>query len=70
MRTAKLSANIIDTHIANIVNNDLPRNPFSAFVKLLPVTLDFKKVEKNDIVNYRLISIKLFTKKPNKFYYS
>ena len=60
----KLSAYIIDKHLANIINNDLIRNLFSDSSKIASVTPIFKKGERTEIGNYRPVNIfKLFFQK-------
>ena len=60
----KLSAYIIDKHLANIINNDLIRNLFSDSSKIVSVTPVFKKGERTEIGNYRPVNIlKLFFQK-------
>ena len=52
-----MSAYIIDKHLTNIINNDLLRNSFSDSAKIASVRPIFKKGERTEIGNYRLVSI-------------
>ena len=50
----KMSANIIDSHLANIINGDLKRNAFSDSAKVASISLIFKgNGERTGIKNYR-----------------
>ena len=50
----KLSANVIDSHLANIINKDIDLNCFSESAKIRPI---FKKDEKTKVKNYRPVSL-------------
>ena len=52
-----MSANVIDSHLANIINNDITKNVFSEKAKVASVRPIFKKIEREKIENYRLLSI-------------
>ena len=51
-----MSANVIDSHLANI-NNDITKNVFSEKVKVASAKPIFKKNEREIIENYRPVSI-------------
>ena len=52
-----LSANIIDCHLANIINFDLDNNSFSEDTKLATVRPIYKKSDRDEVQNYRPASI-------------
>ena len=52
-----MSANVIDSHLANIVNNDITKIVFSEKAKVASVRSLFKKNEREKIENYRSVSI-------------
>ena len=52
-----LSANIIDSHLANIINHDLDNNSFSEDAKITTVRPIYKKNDRHEIENYRPVSI-------------
>ena len=52
-----MSADIIDKHLTNMINNDLLRNSFSDSTKLASVRPMVKKGETTEIGNYRPVSI-------------
>ena len=52
-----MSADIIDKHLTNMINNDLLRNSFSDSTKLASVRPMVKKGERTEIGNYRPVSI-------------
>ena len=56
-RLVKLSANIIDSHLTNIINSDISRNHFSENAKIASVIPIYKKKERNSLENYRPVSI-------------
>ena len=56
-KIVKLSANIIDSHLTNIINNDLQKNQFSEDAKKATVKPIFKKKEREIIENYRPVSL-------------
>ena len=56
-KIVKMTANIIDSHIANIINADLERNCFSEDAKIASVRPIYKKDDRTKIKNYRPVSI-------------
>ena len=48
-----MSASVIDSHLANIINNDITKNAFSEKAKVASVRPIFKKNELEKIENYR-----------------
>ena len=57
-KIVKMSANIIDSHLTNIINSDLKRNVFSDSAKVASIGPIFKgKGERSEIKNYRPVSI-------------
>ena len=57
-KIVRISANIIDSHLINIINSDLKRNAFSDSAKVASICPIFKrKGERTEIKNYRLVSI-------------
>ena len=57
-KIVKMSANIIDPHLTNIINSDLKRDPFSDSAKVASIPPIFKgKGERTKIKNYRPDSI-------------
>ena len=50
-KIVRLSANIIDSHLMNIINNDLSNNSFSNEVKVATVQPIYKKKSCNKIEN-------------------
>ena len=52
-----ISANIIDSHLANIINHDLDNNSFSEGAKIATVRPIYKKSDRDKIENYRPVSI-------------
>ena len=64
----RLSANIIDSHLTNIINSDLLKDSFSEDAKTASVRPIFKKKERDKIENYRPVSIlNCFSKIYEKF---
>ena len=63
----RLSANIIDSHLTNIINSDLLKDSFSEDAKAASVRPVFKKKERDKIENYRPVSINCFSKIYEKF---
>ena len=57
LKIVKLSANIIDSHLTNIINNDISNKTFSDSAKLASVRPIYKKDDRNEIKNYRPVSI-------------
>ena len=63
-----IAASIIDSHLTNIINNDLSNNAFSDSAKLASVRPIYKKDDRNEIKNYRPVSIlNCFSKIYEKF---
>ena len=56
-KIVKMSAHIIDSHLANIINNNITKNAFSEKAKVASVRPIFKKNEREKIENYRPVSI-------------
>ena len=57
-KIVKMSANIIDSHLTNIINSDVKRNAFSNSAKIASIRPNFKgKGERTAIKNYTLVSI-------------
>ena len=52
-----LSANMIDSHLTNIINHDLDNNSFSEDAKIATVRPIYKKSIRDKIENYRPVSI-------------
>ena len=50
----KLSANVIDSHLANIINKDIDLNCYSESAEIRTI---FKKDEKTKVKNYRSASL-------------
>ena len=64
----KISANIIDCHIANIINKDISNNKFSENGKTETVRSIFRNVDRTEIKNYRPVSLlNIFTKFYERF---
>ena len=57
VKIVKLAASVIDSHLTNIINNDLSNNAFSDSAKLASVRPIYKKDDRNEIKNYRPASI-------------
>ena len=55
--TVKLAVRVIESHLSNIINNDLSNNAFSDSAKLAPVRPIYKKDHKNEIKHYRPVRI-------------
>ena len=63
-----MSANVIDSHLANIINNDITKNVFFEKAKVACVKPIFKKNERQKNENYRPVSIlNCFSKVYEKF---
>ena len=63
-----MSGNVIDSHLANIINNDITKNVFSEKAKVASGRPIFKKNEREKIENYRSVSIlNCFSKVYEKF---
>ena len=56
-KIVKLSANSNDSHLMNIINNDLSNNSFSNEAKVATARPIYKKKSRNKIENYRPVSI-------------
>ena len=57
-KIVKMSANIIDSHLTNIINSDLKRNAFSDSAEVASIRPIFKgRGERTEIENYRPVSI-------------
>ena len=52
-----MSVNVIDCHLANIINNDISLNKYSKHAKTATVRPIFKKNDKIKIKNYRPVSL-------------
>ena len=52
-----MSANVIDSHLANIITNDITKIVFSEKAKVASVRSIFKKNEREKIENYRSVSV-------------
>ena len=67
-KIVKLSANIIDSHLMNIINIDLSNNSFSNEAKVATVRPIYKKKSRDKIENYRPVStLNCFSKIYEKF---
>ena len=53
VRIVKLGASVIDSHLTNIINNDISNNAFQDSEKLASVEPIYKKGDTNYIKNYR-----------------
>ena len=68
VKIVKLAASVIDSHLTNIINNHLSNNAFSDSAKLASVRPIYKKDDRNEIKNYRPVSIlNCFSKIYEKF---
>ena len=56
-KVVKLAANVIDSHLTNIINNDIARGTFAEDAKTASVIPIFKKDDRTKMKNYRPISI-------------
>ena len=56
-KLVKLSANILDSHLCNIINKDLESNSFSDRAKIASVRPIYKKKSRHQVGNYRPVSI-------------
>ena len=64
----KMSANVIDCHLANIINNDISLNKYSKHAKTATVRPIFKKDDGTKIKNYRPVSLSnIFLKTYERF---
>ena len=57
VKIVKLAVNVIDSPLTNIINNDLSNNAFSDSAKLASVRPIYTKDNKNEIKNYRPVSV-------------
>ena len=57
VKIVKLATSVIDSHLTNIINNDLSNNAFSDSARLASVRPIYKKDDRNEIKNYRSASI-------------
>ena len=53
VRIVKLGASVIDSHLTNIINNDISNNAFQDSEKLASVEPIYKKGDRDYIKNYR-----------------
>ena len=67
-KIVRLSANIIDSHLMNIINNDLSNESFSNEAKVATVQPIYKKKNCDKIENYRPVSICCFSKVYKRFF--
>ena len=56
----KISASVMDCHLANIINNDISTNNCSEHAKTATVRPIFKKDDRTKIKNYRPVRLKYF----------
>ena len=62
-KVVKISADIIDCHIANLINKDISNNKFSENAKTATVKAIFKKGNRTEMKNYRPVRLlNIFTK--------
>ena len=62
-KIVKLAASVIDSHLTNIINNDLSNNAFSDSAELASVRPIYKKDDRDETKSYRPVSIlNCFTK--------
>ena len=64
-----MSADIIDRHIANIINKDIANNKFSENAKTAAVRPIFKQGDRIKIKNYSSVSLLNILKKFTKDFY-
>ena len=57
LKIIKTAANVIDSHLAYIINKDLKENKFSENAKTALVRPIYKKDDRNKIKNYRPVSL-------------
>ena len=57
VKIVKLATSVIDFHLNNIINNDFSNKLFSDSAKLASVRTIYKKDDRNEIKNYRPVSI-------------
>ena len=64
----KMSTNITDCHLANIINNDISSNKYSKHAKAVTVRSIFKKYDRTNIKSYRPVSLlNIFSKIYERF---
>ena len=56
-KLVKLAANITDCHICKILNQNIPSSTIPELAKIANVRLVYKKNEREEIKNYRPISV-------------
>ena len=56
-KLVKLSANIVDSHLCNIINKVLESNSFSDGTKIASVRFIYKEKSRHQVENYRPVSI-------------
>lgn len=56
-KIVKLTADIIDSHITNIINSDIEKNCYSEEAKTATVRPIYKKDDRDKVKNYRPVSI-------------
>ena len=57
MKFIKLSANVVDSHLENIINKDIDLNCYSKNAKIANVRPIFKKDERTKVKNYGPVSL-------------
>ena len=57
LKFVKMSASVIDCHLANIINNDISLNKYSKHAKTATVRPIFRKDDRTKIKNYRPVSL-------------
>ena len=63
-----MSANVTDSHLANIINKDIDLNCYSENAKIANVRPIFKKDERTKVKNYRPVSLlNIFSKIYERF---
>ena len=68
VKIVKLAASVINSHLTKIISNDLSNNAFSDSAKPASVRPIYKKDDRNEIKNYRPVSIlNCFSKIYEKF---
>ena len=67
LKIIKTAANVIDSHLAYIMNKDLKENKFSENAKTDLVRPIYKKYDRGRINNYRPVSLNGFSKMHERF---
>ena len=68
VKFTKMSANVINSHLANIINKDIDLNCYSKNAKIANVSPIFKKDERTKVKNYLPISLlNIFSKIYERF---